>query len=427
MNLPEKLHNETTEKQLVESYHHLKLYSNWLKTARNKQKTPFGKWYIWLILAGRGWGKTKTGAQDIALYAIRNPNVQVAVITPTFGDIRRVAFGGVSGLLSIIPKECLLDGRGQGYNSASAEIRLNNGSKIYGFSATEPDRLRGPQFHRAWCDELASWQYPETFDQLMFGLRLGNDPKCIITTTPKPSKLIQDLIKRDDVYITKGSTFDNKDNLAPSALRMLEEKYSGTRLGRQELYAEVLTDVEGALWNYKDIEQTRIKKDELPNMERIVVSIDPAVTNKVTSDETGIIVAGKGVDNRYYILKDCSIKTTPEKWMRKAIDEYYIYEADRIIAEVNNGGDLVEKLLRTIDNDISYKAVRATRGKTVRAEPISALYEQKKVSHVGIFNELEEQLCSYTGGTKSPDRFDALVWALTELSTSSGKIYWRVN
>ena len=162
-------------------------------------------------------------------------------------------------------------------------------------------------------------------------------------------------------------------------------------------------------------------------MERIVVSIDPAVTNKVTSDETGIIVAGKGVDNRYYILKDCSIKTTPEKWMRKAIDEYYIYEADRIIAEVNNGGDLVEKLLRTIDNDISYKAVRATRGKTVRAEPISALYEQKKVSHVGIFNELEEQLCSYTGGTKSPDRFDALVWALTELSTSSGKIYWRVN
>ena len=427
MNLPEKLHNETTEKQLVESYHHLKLYSNWLKTARNKQKTPFGKWYIWLILAGRGWGKTKTGAQDIALYAIRNPNVQVAVITPTFGDIRRVAFGGVSGLLSIIPKECLLDGRGQGYNSASAEIRLNNGSKIYGFSATEPDRLRGPQFHRAWCDELASWQYPETFDQLMFGLRLGNDPKCIITTTPKPSKLIQDLIKRDDVYITKGSTFDNKDNLAPSALRMLEEKYSGTRLGRQELYAEVLTDVEGALWNYKDIEQTRIKKDELPNMERIVVSIDPAVTNKVTSDETGIIEAGKGVDNRYYILKDCSIKTTPEKWMRKAIDEYYIYEADRIIAEVNNGGDLVEKLLRTIDNDISYKAVRATRGKTVRAEPISALYEQKKVSHVGIFNELEEQLCSYTGGTKSPDRFDALVWALTELSTSSGKIYWRVN
>ena len=427
MNLPEKLHNETTEKQLLVNYHHLKLYSDWLKTARNKQKTPFGKWYIWLILAGRGWGKTKTGAQDIALYAIRNPNVQVAVITPTFGDIRRVAFGGVSGLLSIIPKECLLDGRGQGYNSASAEIRLNNGSKIYGFSATEPDRLRGPQFHRAWCDELASWQYPETFDQLMFGLRLGDDPKCIITTTPKPSKLIQDLIKREDVFITKGSTFDNKENLAPSALKMLEEKYSGTRLGRQELYAEVLTDVEGALWNYKDIETTRIKKDELPNMERIVVSIDPAVTNKQTSDETGIIVAGKGIDNRYYILKDCSVKTTPEKWMRKAIDEYYLHDADRIIAEVNNGGDLVEKLLRTIDKDISYKAVRATRGKTVRAEPISALYEQKKVSHVGIFNELEEQLCSYTGGTKSPDRFDALVWALSELSTSSGKIYWRVN
>jgi phage terminase large subunit-like protein len=386
-----------------------------------------GDWNIWLILAGRGFGKTHTGARDAALFALKNPNSQVAVVVPTYGDLKRVAFGGPSGILDFIPKELLVRGRGQGYNASSQEIRLFNGSKIIGFTATEPDRLRGPQFHHAWCDEIAAWRYPEAFDQLMFGLRLGDDPKCTITTTPKPTKLIKSLLKRKRTCITRGTTFENRDNLAEAAVQQLEEMYGGTRLGRQELYAEVLEDVEGALWSYKMIEGERMKMDEVPDMQRVVVGIDPAVTHSANSDETGIVVAGRGVDDRFYVLSDRSIKASPDGWMREAIDAFYLYDADKVIAEVNNGGDLVERLLRTIDSNVPYKKVTATRGKMVRAEPIAALYEQKRVSHVGNFDILETQMCEYNGEGKSPDRMDALVWALTELSLSSGQATWRIS
>ena len=381
-----------------------------------------------MILAGRGWGKTRTGAADIALYAVENPNSICAVVVPTFGDIRRVAFGGPSGLMSVIPRDCLLSGSGQGYNVSSAEIKLWNGSKIMGFSAEEPDRLRGPQFHRAWCDELAAWKYPETFDQLMFGLRLGQNPQCVITTTPKPTPIIKNLMARNDVHIHRGSTFDNADNLAPQALEALKERYDGTSLGRQELYAEILDDTEGALWNYSNLEETRVNKEQVPDLQRIVVAIDPAVTNNEGSDETGIIVAGKGVDGRYYVLEDNSGRMSADHWARQSVQAYYKYDADRIVAEVNNGGDLVERLLRTIDTAVAYTPVTASRGKLVRAEPIAAMYEQQKVSHVGNFPHLEEQLCTFTLGSKtSPDRLDALVWALTELSLSSGKAVWRIS
>ncbi len=403
-------------------------YNKWIDLARAEQLTPEGNWSTWLILAGRGWGKTTTGAQDICNFALKYPNSQIAVITPTFGDLRRVAFGGISGLLSMIPYECMLKGRGQGYNSASAEIRLANGSKIMGFSSTEPDRLRGVQFHRAWCDEIASWQYPDTYDQLLFGLRLGTNPQVVITTTPRPIKLIKDLIKNNNTVITRGTTFDNAENLSEQAVQQLKLKYGNTRLGRQELMGEVLEDVEGALWNYSYFENHRLNTlEEVPQLERIIVAIDPAVTSHEESDQTGIIVAGRGIDNRFYVLEDATMKSSPDKWMRKAIDLFYIHNADRIVAEVNNGGDLVEKLLRTIDRNIAYKKVQASRGKLVRAEPIAALYEQGKVSHVGSFTSLEDQLCTYAGGGNSPDRLDALVWALTELSTGSGKVYWRVN
>tara|TARA_Y100000385_G_scaffold241948_1_gene258656 strand:- start:1155 stop:2381 length:1227 start_codon:yes stop_codon:yes gene_type:complete len=404
------------------------LFSDWSDQARYEQLPPEGDWNIWLILAGRGWGKTRTGAMDAVCYALNNPEVQVAVVTPTFGDLRRVAFGGISGIIPNIPRELLLEGRGQGYNASNQEIRLFNGSKIMGFSATEPDRLRGPQFHRAWCDELAAWFYPETFDQLMFGLRLGDNPRCVITTTPKPTPLIRSLLKRKKILITRGSTFDNAENLAPSALAQLKEKYGDTRLGRQELYAEVLDDTEGALWNYDMIDAMRVSKDEVPELNRIIVAVDPAVTSNEGSDETGIVVAGQANSGRYYVLDDVSGKMTPDGWGRLAVDMYYKYQADRIVAEVNNGGDLVERLIRTIDNEVSYTPVNASRGKMVRAEPIAALYEQKKVSHVGMFSELEEQLCSFTvGSRKSPDRLDALVWALTELSQSSGTATWRIT
>ena len=405
------------------------LRTDWLETARDKQLQPKFKHYIWLILAGRGWGKTRTGAQDIALYALRNPNTTCAVVAPTAGDLRRVCFGGPSGLVNIIPKECLSESKDiKGYSSSMSEIRLYNGSKIVGYAASEPERLRGPQFHRAWCDEVAAWRYPEAFDQLMFGLRLGDNPQCVITTTPKPNKIIKDLMSRDDVTVTSGSTFENEANLAESALAMLRDKYEGTTLGRQELYAEIIENIEGALWNNKLIEEARLPEDTQKDLKQIIVAVDPAVTNNENSDETGIVVVGKDMNNEYYVLEDVSGKMSPDAWAKKAINSYYDWNADRIVAEVNNGGDLVERLLRGIDTNIPYRSVRATRGKLVRAEPVAALYEQRRVHHIGFFPELESQMCSYIGETKpSPDRLDALVWGLTELSKSKGDVNWRIS
>lgn len=430
MKLSEKLSNFSTQLEpTVSSQKAFQTITNWTSGARWKQLSPVEEYNIWLILAGRGWGKTRTGAEDCIRYAFENPNTITAVVAPTFGDLRRVCFGGVSGFMAILPDEVFKDGnRETGYSVSRSEINLWNGSKIIGFSATEPNRLRGSQFHRAWCDELAAWQYPETFDQLMFGLRLGEKPQCVITTTPRPIKIITELLKRNDIYITRGSTFENEDNLAKSALDSLKERYENTTMGRQELYAEVLTDFEGALWSYKQIEECRVLKDDVPELQRVVVAIDPAVTAKATSDETGILVVGKGEDNRYYVLDDSSGKMSADAWARRAVDLFYLYKADRIVAETNNGGDLVERLIRSIDGQVPYKSVHATRGKLVRAEPISALYEQKKVHHVGSFSNLEDQMISYTGEKSvSPDRLDALVWGLTELSKSSGQVSWRIS
>tara|TARA_R110002153_G_scaffold4444_1_gene20999 strand:+ start:4630 stop:5652 length:1023 start_codon:yes stop_codon:yes gene_type:complete len=340
-----------------------------------------------------------------------------------------VAFEGPSGILKMLPKNALLSGRGQGYNASASEIRLYNGSKIMGFSASEPDRLRGPQFHRAWCDELAAWRYPDTFDQLMFGLRLGDKPQCIITTTPKPTPIIRTLMERDDCIITTGSTFENSDNLAASTLTMLKAKYEGTTLGRQELYAEVIDAMEGALWTPRLIEDKRIRVLEENKITNVLVALDPAVTAGDSSDETGIVVVGKDANNEYYVLEDKSGKYKPDQWGRVAIDLYYQWDADRIVAEVNNGGDLVKGLIRTLDPEARYKSVHATRGKMVRAEPVAALYEQGRVHHVGVFPELETQMCTYTGERPkpSPDRLDALVWGLSEISKSRGDIAWRIS
>ena len=406
-------------------------YINYWKTSRDKQRTPEGQWNVWLILAGRGWGKTRTGAYDIINYAIQHPNTISAVVAPTSGDLRRVCFEGVSGLRSLIPDALLKDKVGlKAYNKSTAQINLWNGSKIIGFSASEPDRLRGSQYHRAWCDELAAWRYPEAFDQLMFGLRLGKNPQVIVTTTPRPIPIIKKLFSRKDkdVFITQGSTFENQNNLAESALEQFKDRYEGTRLGRQELYAEILDDVDGALWKHFQLEECRIKKEEVPELRRIVVAVDPAVTANANSDETGIIVAGVDEDDKYFILDDKSGKFTPDNWARLVIEQFYRYNANLIVAETNNGGDLVERLLRTIDKNVPYKSVTATRGKMLRAEPVSALYEQKKVFHTDLFPTLEDQMCTYTGeNKKSPDRLDALVWALTELSSSSRKALWRIS
>ena len=285
------------------------------------------------------------------------------------------------------------------------------------YSADEPDLLRGPQHDAAVCDELASWQYQgEAWSNLEFGLRLGKNPQTIITTTPRPTKLIQTLLGLPTTIVTRGSTYDNSDNLPTSVLSKLRARYEGTRLGRQELHGEVLDDVPGALWAREQIDKSRVK--EAADMRRVVVAIDPAVTSGEDSDETGIVVAGRGSDGHYYVLADRSCRMSPYGWATRAVVAFDDLRADRVVAETNNGGDMVELTIRTVRKNIPYAAVHASRGKRVRAEPIAALYEQGKVHHVGALPELEDQMCTFLpeGGEGSPDRVDALVWALTELS-----------
>ena len=310
------------------------------------------------------------------------------------------------------------------YNRTNYSYTLPNGSRIKGFSAEEPDRLRGPQHHGAWCDELAAWQYEDSWNQLQFGLRLGSHPQVVVTTTPRPTKLIKDLISRDTTHITRGSTFENSENLSESALLEMQNRYANTRLGRQELFGEVLDDNPGALWNRTQIESSRITLDNLPALVRIVVGIDPAVTSGEDSDFTGIVTAGYAANGHYYILSDKTLKASPDTWARVALNEFELHKADRIIAETNNGGDLVVHLLQQVNPNVPVKKVTATRGKAVRAEPIASLYEQGRVHHVGYFSELEEQMCEWEPGVSkdSPDRMDAMVWAMTELSEGSATL-----
>jgi phage terminase large subunit-like protein len=327
---------------------------------------------------------------------------------------------GESGILKILEEYGSLET----WNRSLGELILTNGSRIKLFSSEEPNRLRGPQHHGAWIDELAAFENADTFDQLQFGLRLGQHPKTIITTTPRPTKLIKELLTRESVVVTRGSTFENSANLSPSALLELQARYSGTRLGEQELYGKILETNENALWNHALIDNARMKKSEAPSFYRVVVGIDPAVTSTENSDSTGIIVAAASSDGHFYILEDCTMKGTPQEWATRAALAYDKHSADKIIAETNNGGDLVLHLLHSVRPNIPVKKVTATRGKAVRAEPISALYEQGRVHHLGYFDELETQMCEWEPNTsaKSPDRMDALVWALTELSEGSGTL-----
>ena len=300
---------------------------------------------------------------------------------------------------------------------------MTNGSRIKLFSADQPDRFRGPQHHGAWCDELAAYRYTDAWDQLQFGLRLGEKPRVIITTTPRPTRLIRALVDRDDgsVAITRGSTFDNAKNLAPSALADLKIRYEGTRLGRQELYGEIIDDVDGALWTRAMLDESRVQ--ESPALARVIVAIDPAVTSGEDSDETGIVVAGISNDGHYYVLEDISLKASPDAWARQAVEAYHRHKADRIIGEANNGGDMIEMLLRQVDPTIAFKKVTATRGKLVRAEPVAALSEQGRLHMVGNFPRLEDQLCNYTpDSNESPDRMDAMVWGMTDLMSGQASI-----
>ena len=385
--------------------------------ARPDQVPDEGGWTVALFLSGRGWGKTRVGAEWLAWQAISRPKTRWAVVAGTFSDARDTCAEGESGIVSILNRY----GLEFNYNRSIGEIRLTNGSRIKLFSAAEPDRLRGPQFHGAWCDELASWEYPDTWDQLNFGLRLGTHPRTIVTTTPRPVKVITSLLNRtdDSVHVVRGSTFDNAKNLAPSALSQLRARYEGTRLGRQELYAELLLDTPGALWTLDMIDATRIR--EVPELTRIILAIDPAVTSGEDSDETGIVVVAKGADGRGYLLADRSCRDSPSGWAHRAVAAYEEFKCDRVVAEKNQGGDMVELTLRSVMPNISYKGINAKQGKRLRAEPIAALYEQGRISHVGAFDILEDQLVSWVPDSGySPDRLDALVHGFAELDLAFG-------
>ena len=385
---------------------------DWPSWARPEQLTPPGDWRIWLILAGRGWGKTRVGAEDGKTYGLEHKDSRIGIVAPTYADARDTCVEGESGLLACLPASKVLR-----WNRSLGELSLTNGARYKLFSADEPERLRGPQHHRMWFDEMGAWKYPQqTFDMAMFGLRLGMTPQAVITTTPRPIPLVKDLMRRvgADVVLTKRSTYDNLDNLAPAFVQQIVARYAGSRLGRQELEAEILDDNPGALWKRDALDALRVLQH--PDLARVVVAVGPAATSNEGSDETGIIGAGRGAsDGHGYVLEDASLRDTPAEWARAAVTLYHKLKADRIVAEANQGGDMVAHTIHTVDPNVPVKLVHASRGKVARAEPVAALYEQSRVHHVGTFPDMEDQMCNWTQGDASPDRLDALVWALTEL------------
>lgn len=391
---------------------------DWEMHARPDQLLPPGDWTFWTILAGRGFGKTRTGAETARIWVRTNEFVNL--IGATADDARDIMVEGESGILACCPA----DERPE-YKKADRKLIWPNGATSLIFTADEPERLRGKQHGKLWCDEMAAWRYPEAWDQAKFGLRLGRRPQAIITTTPRPTKSVRELVSDPHTFVTRGSTYDNKANLASSFFTEIIKKYEGTRLGRQELNAEILEDTPGALWRRSVIDEHRIPRGDEPVFNRIVIAVDPAVSTEENSDETGIIVAatyhGDDGQPRGCVLEDASGIYSPDEWSRQVAALYSRYEADCIVAEVNQGGDLVEHVIRSALPNAKVRQVRATRGKVTRAEPSSALYEQGRVSHVGRLDELEDQMVAFTSDFDrktqgySPDRVDALVWALTEL------------
>jgi predicted phage terminase large subunit-like protein len=386
----------------------------WFDTAaRPSQRPPAGDWRAWLILAGRGWGKTRVGAEWIR--SLRDVAPRMGIVAPTFADARDTCIEGESGLRSICQPDEIAR-----WNRSMGELEFSNGARVKLFSGDQPDRMRGPQHYAMWYDELGAFKYAQqAWDMGMFGLRLGDNPRCIVTTTPRPVPLIRRLLKDAKTHVTTGSTYENRDNLAPAFFADIVSRYEGTRLGRQELNAELLEDVEGALWNRDLLEANRVT--DAGQTVRIVVGVDPKA-NAEADSETGIVVAAQGADKRYYVLDDASINGTPEQWARQVVATFRKWRADRVVVERNQGGDMVASVLRAIDVNLPIREVYATRGKYTRAEPIAALYEQGKVRHVGAFPKLEDQLCTWLPGEDSPDRLDAMVWALTDITAGVGAL-----
>ena len=392
-----------------------KLLYDWRFWARPDQLEPSGDWFIWLILAGRGFGKTRSGAEWVRYRVEECGARRIALIGETAADVRDVMVEGEAGLLATSPPW-----NKPHYEPSKRRLTWPNGAVATTFSGDAPDQLRGPQHDTAWTDEPAKWKYLEdAWSNMEFGLRLG-DPRCVATTTPRPLPLIKQLIADPRCHITRGNTYANKANLAATFIDRIKLKYEGTRLGRQELHAEVLDDMPGALWTHGLVDRHRRAQKDVPEMRRIVVAIDPATRGDETDEdlgtaETGLVVAGLGVDGHGYLLADQSNHMSPGQWGKRAVNLWKEYRADRIVAERNNGGDMVGHVI-LMEGCHAFSLVWASRGKIRRAEPIAALYEQGLIHHVGAFGPLEDQLCTYTSdSTTLVDRLDALVWAFTEL------------
>lgn len=407
-------------------------------SARAERRAPKGDWSAWLIMAGRGFGKTRAGAEWVRREALWLRGRTIALIGATHHDVRSVMVEGPSGLLNIGPPELRPI-----YEPSHRRLRWERTkTTALLFSAEEPDSLRGPEFHLAWGDEIARWPHGlATWANLKMALRRGRRPRAVLTTTPKPVELVRRLLADaatgHGVVVTRGRTTDNAAYLAPGFVDAMLAEYGGTRLGRQELDGELIEDIEGALWTREMIEDCRVRDpsprssgggEELPPHQgegfyrRIVVGVDPPASAGEGADACGIVVVGLGDDGRGYVLADRSVRSRePNGWAAAVVTTARAFEADRVVAEANNGGDMVAGVLTAIDAALPVKLVRASWGKSARAEPVAALYSRGRVSHAGRFPELEDELCGlatgggYFGPGRSPDRADALVWALTEL------------
>lgn len=392
---------------------------DWKVWGRASQQAPAGDWRVWLVMAGRGFGKTRLGAEWVRKVAESNPNARIALVGASLHEARSVMVEGESGLLSIgAPWQR------PSFESSVRRVVWPNGAQAYLYSAGEPESLRGPQHSHAWCDEIAKWDNVSNramamWDNLLMGLRLGDDPRLVATTTPRPVPLVaRVLADGDDVVVTRGSTFDNARNLPARFVAAMQRSYGGTTLGRQELLGEMIEDLAGALWSRSLIESAR--EEAAPPMVRVVVGVDPPAS--AHGDACGIIVCGIGDDRIARVLADCSVEqASPERWARAVANAARAWSADRVVAEANQGGEMVGAVLRAAEASLPLRLVHASRGKTARAEPVAALYEAGRVRHAGMFAALEDELCGlmpggeYQGPGRSPDRADACVWALTEL------------
>ena len=394
---------------------------DWASDARPDQTPPGGDWLTWLLLGGRGAGKTRAGAEWVRAIATAEPQPAgpIALVGETFADAREVMIEGVSGLLAIHPSWNRPE-----WQRTRRRLVWPNGTVAQAFSAEDPESLRGPQFSAAWADELAKWRYPDAcWDMLQFGLRLGAHPRQVVTTTPRPIPLLKRLIAGEadgTTVVSRATTGDNAMNLAPGFLSRVVARYHGTRLGRQELLGEMIEERADALWQCAPIEAARVAAAP-HELARIVVAVDPPASKR--SGRCGIVAAGLGKDGFGYVLADASLsEVRPAEWAAVAIALYRRLKADALVAEVNQGGDMVAAVMREVDTGVPVKAVRATRGKWLRAEPVAALYSQGRVRHVGALPELEDEMCDFgidgLSAGRSPDRLDALVWALTALMLS---------